>query len=79
MVVADAQPTRSFDELADLVRRAPSSTPDDVSITMDGRHLDTKEKALAFLAEIAAERAAGVTVDDLLKRDDDRQLPTMKV
>lgn len=32
---------------------------------MDGRRLDTKEKALAFLAEIEAERAAGVTVEDL--------------
>ena len=70
--MADAQPTRSFDELADLVRRAPPSTPDDVSITMDGRRLDTKDKVLAFLAEIEAERAAGVTVDDLLERYGDR-------
>lgn len=72
-IVADAQPTRSFDELADLVRHAPPSTPDDVSITMDGRRLDTKEKVLAFLAEIEAERAAGVTVEDLLERYGDRQ------
>ena len=78
MLVDDAQPTRGFDELADLVRRAPSSTPNDVSITTDGRRLDTKDKALAFLAEIEAERAAGVTVDDLLQRSDDRPLPTTR-
>jgi hypothetical protein len=71
--VADAQPTRSFDELADLFLHAPPPTPDDVSITMDGRRLDTKAKVLAFLAEIEAERAAGVTVEDLLERYGDRQ------
>ena len=39
-------------------------TPDDVSITLDGRRLNSKEKVLEFLAEIEAERAAGVTVFD---------------
>jgi hypothetical protein len=39
-------------------------TPDDVSITLDGRRLDSKEKVLEYLAEIEAERAAGVTVFD---------------
>lgn len=29
-------------------------TPDDVSFTYDGRRLDTKEKVLAFLAELEA-------------------------
>ena len=33
-------------------------TDDDVSITADGRRLDTPEKVLAFLEEINAERAA---------------------
>ncbi len=69
----DAQPTGSFHELADVVRRAPASTTDDISITMDGPRLDTKERVLTFLAEIEAERAAGVTVEDLLERYGDRQ------
>jgi hypothetical protein len=68
MGVADATPVLSLDELDDLIRHAPPPTADDVSITMDGRRLDTKEKALAFLAEIEAERAAGVTVEDLQER-----------
>jgi hypothetical protein len=40
------------------------STPDDVAITLDGGRLDSKEKVLELLAEIEAERAAGVTVFD---------------
>jgi hypothetical protein len=39
-------------------------TPDDVSITLDGRRLDSKEKVLAFLAEVEADVAAGRTVLD---------------
>jgi hypothetical protein len=42
------------------------STPDDVTITMDGRRLDTKEKVLAFLAEIEVDRVAGRTIADKL-------------
>ncbi|MDQ6614808.1 MAG: hypothetical protein M3083_08690 [Actinomycetota bacterium] len=52
-------------ELDDLIRPAPPPTLDDVSITMDDRRLDTKESALAFLAETEAERAFCLTVDDL--------------
>ncbi|MDQ6617771.1 MAG: hypothetical protein M3083_24220 [Actinomycetota bacterium] len=59
MEVADARRVRSLEDLDDLTRHAPPPTTDDVSIAMDGRRLDTKEKALAFLAEIEAERAAG--------------------
>jgi uncharacterized protein YktA (UPF0223 family) len=39
---------------------------------MEGVRLDTKEKVLAFLAEIEAERAAGVTAEDLQERYRDR-------
>lgn len=70
--VAEAKPVLSFDELAELVRHARPPTPDDVSITADGRRLDTKDKVLAFLAEIEADRAAGVTVEDLQERYGDR-------
>ena len=40
-------------------------TPDDVTITLDGRRIDSKEKAIAWLAEIEADRAAGKTADTL--------------
>lgn len=46
----------SFEELADAVRRSPPPTADDVSITTDGRRLDSKEKVLYFLAELEAAR-----------------------
>lgn len=36
----------------------PPPTDDDVSITNDGRRLDTKEKVIEFLAELAADREA---------------------
>lgn len=51
----------------DVVRTWPSAeaiagsdppTDDDVSITIDGRRLDTPEKVIAFIEEINAERAA---------------------
>jgi len=42
-----------------MLRDAPPPTPDDVSVTRDGRRLDSKEAVLAFIAELDAERAAG--------------------
>jgi hypothetical protein len=33
------------------------STPDEVSITTDGRRLDSAEAVIAFFAELEAERA----------------------
>ncbi len=35
-----------------------ASTDDEVPIALDGRRLDTKERVLAFLAEVNAERDA---------------------
>lgn len=43
--------------LRHAVRRGGSATSDDVSITMDGRRLDSKEAVLTFLAEVETERA----------------------
>jgi len=43
-------------------------TDDDVMITWDGRVINTKEKLLAFLKEIDAERAAGLTFEELEAR-----------
>lgn len=37
-------------------------TADDVSMTFDGRRLDSRETVLAFLAEVEAEREAGCSV-----------------
>lgn len=53
----------SSDEFITRVRAAAPSTPDDVSITRDGRRLDSKEAVLAWLAEVEADRAAGRCVD----------------
>jgi len=46
-----------LDEFNEMLRDAESATSDDVTITSDGRRLDTKEKVPAFCAEPAAERA----------------------
>jgi hypothetical protein len=55
-----AAPVKSIEELQERVDKyARPRTADDVSITSDGRRLDTKEKLLAFLEELARERAAG--------------------
>jgi hypothetical protein len=45
------------DEFNELLSDAPPPTADDVSITVDGERLDTKEKVLAFCQRLAAERA----------------------
>jgi len=60
--VDDAAPVLTFEELADALRSAPPPTADDVSITWDGRRLDSKEKVLRFLAELRAARRNGVAL-----------------
>lgn len=55
----DARPVRTVGEVAEAMKHAPRPTDDDVSITLDGRRLDTKEKVLEFLAEIEQARAEG--------------------
>jgi hypothetical protein len=44
-----------------MLSDAPPPTPDDVSITTDGRRLDSKEAVLRFFAELDAEVATGST------------------
>ncbi len=41
------------------VNASPGRTPDDVSITWDGRRLDSKEAVLAFLDEVETARREG--------------------
>lgn len=52
------QPVMTAEELAEALRHAPPPTPDDVTILRDGRRIDSRESAMAWLAELAAERAA---------------------
>jgi len=51
------------DEFAARVRAAPPSTADDVSITRDGRQLDSKSAVVEWLAEVEADRATGRYVE----------------
>jgi excisionase family DNA binding protein len=53
----------SGDEFVARVRAAAPAIADDVSITLEGRRLDSKEAVLAWLAEVEAERAAGRFVE----------------
>lgn len=51
-------------EFNEMLRDAPPPTDDDVSITVDGRRLDSKEAVLAFIAELDAARNAARAEDD---------------
>ena len=54
-----AMPVKSIEELQERVDKfARQRGTDDVSISSDGTRLDSKEKVLAFLEELARERAA---------------------
>lgn len=58
--MGDRPPMRVLtrDEWNEMARNALPPTPDDVSITRDGRRLDTAEKVIEFFAELEAERQA---------------------
>lgn len=51
-------PVRNAEELATELRRATSPSSDDVTILWDGRQIDSRESALAWLAEVAEAREA---------------------
>jgi len=54
------KPVLTLDQLAEGLRHASPSTADDVTITSDGRRIDSREKALAWVEEMnALPRAAG--------------------
>jgi hypothetical protein len=48
----------SREEFNEMLRDAPEPTADDVSMTRDGRRLDSKEAVIEFFAELAAEQPA---------------------
>jgi hypothetical protein len=50
--------TVTHTESRERFRDLPRPTPGDVSITLDGRRLDTPDKVRAFLVEVAAIREA---------------------
>jgi hypothetical protein len=52
-----AKPVLTAEELAEALRHASPPTPDDVTVLRDGRRIDSREAALAWLNELAAERA----------------------
>ena len=56
---------RSFEpgEFNAFFRIALPPTSDDVSITKDGRRLDTAEKVIEFFAELEAERLAAAEAE----------------
>ena len=57
-----AEPVMTAEELAAALRQAPPPT-DEATILRDGRHVDARESAMAWLAELARERA-GVNGDE---------------
>lgn len=52
-----ARPIRTFGEIVEMMSNAPRATADDVTITADGRRLDTPDKVRAWVAEMNVERA----------------------
>jgi hypothetical protein len=52
------EPVLTLGELIESARTGRPPTPDDVSVTSDGRRLDTREKVLAWIDELNAARAA---------------------
>ncbi|MBV9004061.1 MAG: hypothetical protein JO286_04890 [Solirubrobacterales bacterium] len=52
-----AEPVMTVEELAEALCHAPPPTPDEVTILRDGRRIDSRESAMAWLADLAAERA----------------------
>jgi hypothetical protein len=61
--MADEGVPLSGDEFVARAQAGAPSTPDDVSVTRDGRRLDSREAVLAWLAEVEADRTAGRSVD----------------
>lgn len=56
----------TLEELQASLDKAGHPTPDDVSITLDGRRLDSKEAVVVWLAEVEEDIAAGrlIELDD---------------
>ena len=53
-----AKPVLTSEELAVALREAAPPTDDDVTVLRDGRRIDSREAALAWLEQLAAKRVA---------------------
>ena len=53
----------TWEEWGEMTDGLPGPTDDDVSITTDGRRLDTAAKVIAFFAELDAEREGRSATD----------------
>jgi len=53
-----AKPVLTAEELAAALRDAAPSSDDDVTVLRDGRRIDSREAALAWLEELDAEHDA---------------------
>jgi hypothetical protein len=53
-----AKPVLTAEDLAVALRGAAPSTDDDVTVLRDGRRIDSREAALAWLEDLANERVA---------------------
>lgn len=63
-----SEPVLTFEEWAEARKHSPPPTDDDVTITWDGRAINTKEKLLAWLEEVEANRKGGITSEELDRR-----------
>jgi hypothetical protein len=52
-----AKPVLTADELAEALRHAAPPTEDDMTILEDGRRIDSRAAAAAWLAELAKKRS----------------------
>lgn len=59
-----AQPVLTVEELIERLCDADPPTEDDVSVTLDGRRLDSPEAVRAWLADLDARRGAGADAND---------------
>lgn len=62
------EPIMTAEEWLEGMRHAPPPAPDDVTVTSDGRRLDSREAVIEWLAEVDRARSAEET-----GRGDDRQ------
>lgn len=64
--MSDERPLRvlTWEEWGEMTHGLLGPTDDDVSITSDGRRLDTAQKVINFFAELDAEQEARSAADD---------------
>lgn len=69
MTVGRPMRVLTWKEWGEMTRRLPGPTDDDVSITTDGRRLDTAEKVVEFFAGLDADRSSIATDEPAAGRE----------